>query len=123
MRYTKSHEWIRVEGNTGVVGITEHAQSLLGDVVFVELPEAEATYEQSQSFGAVESVKAASDLYLPVSGKVIASNTELESNPGLVNSSPYSQGWITKISLSDASQVNSLMDAAQYDAFAKEDHH
>eukprot|EP01127_Copromyxa_protea_P024287 TRINITY_DN946_c0_g1_i3.p1 TRINITY_DN946_c0_g1~~TRINITY_DN946_c0_g1_i3.p1 ORF type:complete len:224 (-),score=44.52 TRINITY_DN946_c0_g1_i3:37-708(-) len=123
LRYTKSHEWIRVEGDKATVGITNHAQELLGDVVFVELPEVNATLEKGQTFGAVESVKAASDLYLPVSGQVIESNAELESSPELVNSSPYENGWLTKITISNPQELEGLLGAEEYDNYVKEEAH
>lgn len=134
MRYTKSHEWVRVEGSTATIGITDHAQQLLGDVVFVELPEVDSTFEKGQAFGAVESVKAASDLYLPVGGQVVESNKDLEyvrtlfyltvrSSPDLVNSEPYGKGWMTKIKITNPEEVAALMNAEAYDNFAKEDSH
>ena len=117
LRYTKDHEWIRVEGDLGVVGITEHAQAELGDIVFVELPKIGAKLEQSASFGSVESVKAVSDIYAPVTGDVVEVNTALAAAPEKVNEDPYGQGWIMKLRLSDASQVEKLMSANEYDAY------
>jgi glycine cleavage system H protein len=117
LRYTKDHEWIRVEGDLGVVGITEHAQSELGDIVFVELPKVGAKLEQSASFGSVESVKAVSDVYSPVGGEVVEVNTALSDAPEKVNEEPYGGGWIMKLRLSDAAQVEKLMTASEYDDY------
>lgn len=115
LKYVASHEWIRHEGDGVVtVGITDHAQELLGDVVFVELPDADADLSAGDEAGVVESVKAASDLYAPLSGKVIAINTELEDAPELVNSDPYGDGWFFKLQLSDASELDDLLDAEAY---------
>jgi glycine cleavage system H protein len=114
LRYTKDHEWIRVEGDVGAVGITDHAQEELGDIVFVELPKVGATLEQSASFGSVESVKAVSDIYAPVAGEVTEVNTALGEAPEKVNEDPYGQGWIMKIKLTSPDQVGKLMTAAEY---------
>lgn len=123
LKYTKEHEWIKVEGNVGLVGITDFAQDQLGDVVFVELPAVGRTLKANEQFGVVESVKTVSDLYIPVSGKVLEVNTELEGSPELVNQGPYEQGWILKIELSNPAEVESLLDAAGYEAFIKEAGH
>jgi glycine cleavage system H protein len=117
LRYTKDHEWIRVEGDLGTVGITEHAQAELGDIVFVELPKVGAKLEQSASFGSVESVKAVSDVYSPVAGEVVEVNTALSDAPEKVNEEPYGGGWIMKLKLSDAQQVEKLMTASEYDDY------
>ena len=114
LRYTKDHEWIRVEGDAGVVGITDHAQEELGDIVFVELPKVGAQFEQSASFGSVESVKAVSDVYSPVTGQVTEVNQALADAPEKVNEDPYGQGWIMKLRLTDPEQVGKLMTAAEY---------
>lgn len=114
LRYTKDHEWIRVEGDVATVGITDHAQEELGDIVFVELPKVGAQLEQSATFGSVESVKAVSDIYSPAGGEVVEANSTLADAPEKVNSDPYGEGWIMKIRLKDASQVESLMSAADY---------
>jgi glycine cleavage system H protein len=116
LRYTSEHEWIRVEGSRGVVGITFYAQEQLGDVVFVELPKTGTTVEQGKTFGVVESVKTASDLYAPVSGNVVEVNDKLVDRPELVNQDPYGEGWMIAVELSDPSQVNSLLTAQQYEA-------
>lgn len=114
LRYTKDHEWIRVEGETGTVGITDHAQEELGDIVYVELPKVGATLEQSSSFGSVESVKAVSDIYCPVSGEVSDINPALAESPEKVNDDPYGEGWLMKLKLTSPGQLDGLMTAAQY---------
>ncbi len=113
-KYSKDHEWISVDDDTGTVGITNHAQSQLGDIVFVELPEVGSTLEAGGEAGVVESVKAASDLFTPVSGKIVEVNEALDAEPGLANSDPTGNGWFFKIKLSDADELNSLMDEASY---------
>ena len=113
-KYSKDHEWISVDDDTGTVGITNHAQSQLGDIVFVELPEVGSTVEAGDEAGVVESVKAASDLFTPVSGKIVEVNEALDAEPGLANSDPTGNGWFFKIKLSDADELNSLMDEASY---------
>ncbi len=120
LRYSEEHEWVRVEGNKAYVGITEFAQSELGDIVFVELPEVGATLKQDEPFGSVESVKTVSELYAPVSGKVVEVNGALESEPELVNSSPYDKAWMIVVEMSDSSELDKLMDAAKYEAMVKE---
>jgi glycine cleavage system H protein len=117
LRYTKDHEWIRVEGDVGAIGITHHAQEELGDIVFVELPKIGAALEQSASFGSVESVKAVSDIYAPVSGQVTEINSDLAETPEKVNEDPYGQGWLIKLKLSTPDQVGKLMTAAEYTAY------
>jgi len=115
LKYVASHEWIRAEGDGVVtIGITDHAQDLLGDVVFVELPDLDAEIAAGDDIGVVESVKAASDVYAPLSGKVIAINEELEDAPEMVNSDPYGDGWFFKIQLSDPAELESLLDADSY---------
>lgn len=116
----QDHEWIKVEGDIGTIGITNHAQEQLGDVVYVDLPEVGSTVEKDEAFGAVESVKAASDIYSPISGEVTAVNEALADEPALVNSAAEADGWMTKVKLSDASELDSLMDAAAYEEFCKE---
>jgi glycine cleavage system H protein len=120
LRYTNDHEWVRVEGDEATIGITAYAADQLGDIVFVELPDAGRTVAQAAAFGVVESVKAVSDLFAPVSGDVVAANPELGANPELVNSDPYGAGWMIRVSLSDAGQVESLLDADAYDALIAE---
>ncbi|KAI3664938.1 hypothetical protein L6452_43551 [Arctium lappa] len=121
LKYADSHEWAKIDGNSATIGITDHAQDHLGDVVYVELPEVGAAVTQGSSFGAVESVKATSDINSPVSGKVVEVNQELGSSPGLVNGSPYEDGWIMKVELSNADEVKSLMDSDQYSKFCEEE--
>ena len=113
-KYSEDHEWISVDDDIGTVGITNHAQSQLGDIVFVELPEVGSTVEAGGEAGVVESVKAASDLFTPVSGKIVKVNEALDAEPGLANSDPTGNGWFFKIKLSDADELNSLMDEASY---------
>lgn len=115
--FTKDHEWISVEGDTATVGITDYAQAQLGDVVFVEVPQAGAAVEKGKEAAVVESVKAASDVYAPVSGTVVEGNAAIEADPALVNSAPESEGWFFKLTLSDASELEGLMDADAYKAF------
>ena len=121
-RYAPNHEWIRVEGNEAVIGISDYAQEQLGDIVYVELPEIGDSLAQGGSFGVVESVKAASDCFLPASGKIIAINEALESEPERVNSDPFGEGWFVRIALSDSSQLESLMDAGAYRAYCEQEH-
>ena len=115
-RYTKDHEWIRVDGEEGVMGITSYAADQLGDVVFVELPEVGKTFKQGDEMAVVESVKAASEVYAPVSGEIMAVNDALEGEPGKVNEAPDSEGWFVKIKITDAGEIESLMDDAAYKA-------
>ena len=115
--YTKDHEWVRVDGDTGTVGITDFAQGQLGDIVFVEVPEAGRQVEQGGDAAVVESVKAASDVYAPVSGEVVEGNAALADTPDLVNTDPEGEGWFFKLRLSDTSQLDGLMDADAYKAF------
>jgi glycine cleavage system H protein len=115
--YTEDHEWIEVDGETATVGITDYAQGQLGDIVFAEIPAAGAALKKGGDAAVVESVKAASDVYAPVSGTVIEGNAALESEPALVNSDPEGEGWFFKLTLSDTSELDSLMDAAAYKAF------
>lgn len=116
LKYSEDHEWIKVEGNTVIIGITDFAQSELGDIVFVELPEEGDDISTGDSFGSVESVKTVSELYAPVSGSIVAVNEELEDSPELVNESPYEGAWMLKVELSDESELDKLLDAAGYQA-------
>ena len=118
-KYTESHEWISVDGSTGTIGISDHAQKSLGDVVYVELPEVGDEFEASEAFGSVESVKAASDVYVPVSGAIVETNGTLEDTPGLVNESAGGDGWFVKIKIEDASELDGLMDEDAYLAFVE----
>ena len=119
-RYTKDHEWIKVPGDTGTIGITDYAQHELGDVVFVELPAAGTKITAGKTFGTIESVKAVSEIYAPVSGEVVETNTALTKAPETVNSDPHGAGWLVKIKLSNPAEVSGLMDAAAYQAFISE---
>lgn len=116
LKYSEDHEWIKVDGNTATIGITDFAQSELGDIVFVELPEEGDDISTGDSFGSVESVKTVSELYAPVSGKVVAINEELEDSPELVNENPYEGAWMLKVEISDAGELDNLLDAAAYQA-------
>lgn len=116
LKYTEEHEWVRAEGDEVVVGITDYAQDQLGDVVFVELPAVGDQVQQFKPFGVVESVKAASDLFSPVSGEVVATNEALLTQPELVNTSPYEEAWMIRVRLSDKSEVAKLLDVAAYEA-------
>jgi glycine cleavage system H protein len=120
LRYTKEHEWVRVEGDVATVGITQHAADQLGDIVFVELPEPGRVLAQFATFGVVESVKAVSDLFAPVAGEVLEGNASLLATPEVVNSDPYGTGWMLRIRLSDRSQLEHLLDAAAYEALTAE---
>jgi glycine cleavage system H protein len=120
LRYTKEHEWVRVDGDEATVGVTEFAAQQLGDVVFVELPDVGRSVDQFAAFGVVESVKAVSDLFAPVSGEVVAANEDLRSKPELVNSDPYGEGWLVRVRVRDASELDELLDPAAYDALTAE---
>jgi len=117
LKYTKEHEWIRLEGDTGRIGISHHAQQALGDIVFVELPKAGRQVKAMESIGVVESVKAVSDLYGPVSGEVVEANAELEAQPELVNKDCYGTGWMVVVKLANPKELDGLMDAAAYQAY------
>jgi glycine cleavage system H protein len=116
LKYSKDHEWIRVEGDVAYVGITEFAQGELGDIVFVDIDTEGETLEKDEVFGSVEAVKTVSDLYLPVAGEILEFNADLEGAPESVNEDPYGAGWMVKISISDPSQLDELMDASAYEA-------
>jgi glycine cleavage system H protein len=117
LRYTKDHEWVRAAGDRGTVGITDYAQKQLGDVVFVELPAVGAKVEAGKQFGTVESVKAVSELYAPVSGEVVEVHEALTQTPEILNTDPYGEGWMIVVKLADAKALSGLMDAAQYQAY------
>jgi len=117
LRYSKDHEWIRVEGDSGTIGITDHAQEELGDIVYVELPKVGAKLERASSFGSVESVKAVSDIYCPVSGEVAETNQVLAESPEKVNDDPYGTGWLIRLKLANPAQLDQLMTAAQYSEY------
>ena len=120
LKYTREHEWVSVDGNVATVGITDHAQQQLGDVVFVELPAIGDRVEKSDAFGVVESTKAVSDVYAPVSGEIAEVNDDLPDNPELLNEDPYGDGWMVKITLSDRADLDDLMSADEYRRFVEE---
>ena len=120
-RYQESHEWIRIEGNEALIGISDYAQSELNDVVYVELPEVGDALEKGEEFGTVESVKAASELYMPVSGEVIATNEDLEDSPELVNQDPFGAGWMMRIKVMAPEEIEDLLDTAAYKAFCEQE--
>jgi glycine cleavage system H protein len=117
LKYSPEHEWVRVEGNEGVVGITDYAQDALGDVVYVDLPKVGSAVAANASISEIESTKSVSEVYCPVSGTVVAVNDDLEATPEALNTDPYGAGWIFRIELSDPSELDALMDAAAYEAF------
>jgi glycine cleavage system H protein len=119
LQYTKSHEWVRTEDDTATIGITDHAQEELGDIVYIELPEQGATFEAGDSFGTVESVKAVSDLYTPVGGEVVEVNEALGDSPEKINEDPYGEGWILKVRVSD--EAAGLLSATEYEQFLEEE--
>jgi glycine cleavage system H protein len=118
LRYTKEHEWVRVEGEIGTVGITFHAQKELGDIVYVDLPKPGAVFQQGKTIGSVESVKAVSDIFTPVSGEVVEVNGLLAESPEILNQDPYGSGWLVKIKLSEPGEAAKLLTAAEYQAYA-----
>jgi len=120
LRYTKEHEWVRVTGDEATVGITDYAADQLGDVVFVELPPIGRTLDQFAAFGVVESVKAVSDLFAPVSGEVVGANEAVATKPELLNGDPYGEGWLIRVRLADPAQVDALLDSAGYEALTAE---
>jgi glycine cleavage system H protein len=121
LKYTKEHEWLRIDGQTATVGITHHAQKELGEVVYVELPSAGAKFDEGEAFGNVESVKAVSELFLPVSGEVTAINEKLGSEPEKINEDPYGEGWMIRIRMLKMNETAGLMSATQYDEYTKEE--
>jgi glycine cleavage system H protein len=121
LRYSKEHEWVRVEGDAATLGITDHAQEQLGDLVYLELPKVGTAVHQFEKLGEIESVKAVSDLFSPVSGGVTERNEEAVKSPELVNQDPYGRGWLVRLSLSDASEVDKLLTAEQYEALVAQE--
>tara|TARA_Y100000996_G_C22229907_1_gene523216 strand:- start:80 stop:457 length:378 start_codon:yes stop_codon:yes gene_type:complete len=119
LKYTKEHEWLRIDGNNAYVGITDFAQGELGDIVFVELPNMDDNFSQNDIFGTIEAVKTLADLYIPISGRIIEINDKLESQPELINSDPYGEGWIVKIEISDSDEMNSLLSNNDYAGLIK----
>ena len=121
LHYTKQHEWIRVDVDTGTIGITDYAQKALGDVVYVELPSAGEEVTAHESFGTVESVKAVSEVYAPVSGKILAANEKLQDSPELLNSDPHGEAWLLRIQIGKRSEIDPLLSADQYEAYIKKE--
>jgi glycine cleavage system H protein len=119
LHYSKDHEWIKVDGNTGTIGITDHAQNSLGDVVYVELPKVGDKFEAHEAFGSVESVKAVSEIFMPVSGEVVEVNESLQDEPEKVNNDPYGEAWMVRVRLTSSGEVDSLLSAAEYEDFTK----
>lgn len=123
LRYTETHEWVRVEGNEAVIGVTDYAQKHLGDITFVDLPEVDDEFNKTEEIGAVESVKAASDVYSPIGGKVKEINETLEETPELLNQDCYGEGWMIRLVLSDETELDKLMDAERYAEHCEKDEH
>jgi len=121
LRYSRSHEWVRLDGDTGTIGITDHAQKELGEIVYLELPEVGHVYSANEEFGTVESVKAVSELFVPVSGEVVAVNTKAVAEPGIVNDDPCGDGWLIKVKLSTDQEISKRMSAEQYASYLKEE--
>ncbi|KAB0795460.1 hypothetical protein PPYR_10747 [Photinus pyralis] len=121
--FTKKHEWVEVEGKIGIVGISDYAQSALGDVVYAQLPDVDSVLSQKDECGALESVKAASELYSPVSGRVVEKNESVEETPSLINTSCYDKGWLFKVELTNDKEITALMNESQYKEFLKSDEH
>ena len=119
LKYTKDHEWALIEGKTVTVGVTEHASHALGDIVFAELPQIGRQLKHGETFGVVESIKAVSDLYSPITGKVTASNSDLPNDPGLINRDPYGKAWMIKLELTDPASTGDLMDSAAYSKYVE----
>ena len=120
VKYSKEHEWIKIEGDVGTVGITQHATEMLGDIVFVELPDVGSSVEKDGNAGVVESTKAASDVYTPISGEIMENNQAIVDDPGKINSDPENEAWFFKLKIKDSNELNSLMNKEEYDKFAKE---
>ena len=120
VKYSKEHEWIKLEGEVAIIGITKHATEMLGDIVFVELPEKGSSVEKDGTAGVVESTKAASDVYTPISGEVVENNQAIVDDPGKINSDPEKDAWFFKLKIKDSSELDSLMNKEEYDKFAKE---
>ncbi len=120
LKFSKEHEWIKIDGDIATIGITKHATEILGDIVFIELPKKETLVEKDGNIGVVESTKAASDVYTPISGEVIETNQSIVDDPSKINSDPENEGWIFKLKIKDKSEIDTLMNKEEYDKFAKE---
>ena len=116
LKYTKDHEWVKIEGNTAIIGVTDFAQGELGDIVYIEIETQGETLAQEEVFGSIEAVKTVSYLFMPLSGEIIAFNEDLEANPEVVNTDPYGDGWMIKVTFSDASEIDNLLSASEYEA-------
>ena len=116
LKYTKDHELVKIEGNTAIIGVTDFAQGELGDIVYIEIETQGETLAQEEVFGSIEAVKTVSDLFMPLSGEIIAFNEDLEANPEVVNTDPYGDGWMIKVTFSDASEIDNLLSASEYEA-------
>ncbi len=116
LKYTKDHEWVKIDGNVAIIGVTDFAQGELGDIVYIEIETLNDTLDQESVFGSIEAVKTVSDLFMPLSGEIIAINEDLDSNPEVVNSDPYGEGWMIKVNFSDASELDGLLSASEYEA-------
>lgn len=116
LKYTKDHEWVKIDGDTVIIGVTDYAQSELGDIVYVEVETEGDTLDKEEVFGSIEAVKTVSDLFMPISGEITAFNEELEANPEVVNSDPYGEGWMVKITFSDQAELDGLLSASEYEA-------
>lgn len=121
LKYTKDHEWVRLEGDVAVIGVTDYAQEQLGDIVFVELPDSGEELKEGETYGAVESVKSVSDCFSPVSGKIIDSNSSLQDNPERVNEDCYGEGWMIKVEVDDQTAIDSLLSNEEYETYIKEE--
>lgn len=119
LKFTKNHEWVRVEGDKAYIGISDYAQHAMGDVVFVELPEVDASFKQDEGIATIESVKAVSDVYAPISGKVVEVNEKLEDEPALINEDAYGDGWVYAVELENAAEIDNLMSNSEYEEFIK----
>lgn len=120
LKYTRTDEWVKLDGNEAVIGVTDYAQNALSDLVFVELPEVGASFKKDDTFGTVESTKAASDLHMPIAGSIVAVNTDLPDSPEKINEDPYGAAWLLRIKPDNAADINALLDAAAYKAFCDE---
>ena len=120
LKFTKDHEWLKIEGNTAIIGITDYAQEQLGDVAFVDVTTVGETLDKEESIGTIEAVKTVSDVFMPVSGKVVEFNNKLEDDPALINNDPYGEGWIVKVDMSDDSEIEELLSAEEYEKMINE---